>query len=66
MIRAYRIAAAGVIQAELAGTVAKFPDLAKLVTIGESLRGVPIQAVKVTKDARDTPDGERSAVMAAR
>jgi hypothetical protein len=53
----------GGLREELAATAKSFPKLAKLVTIGHSLRGVPIQAVKVTKNARSLPDGRRPAVL---
>ena len=39
------------------------PDLVKPEIIGHSLNGVPILALKVTKDARTTPDGQRPAVL---
>ncbi len=55
--------APGGIRQELAVTAARNPRLTKLVTIGKSLRGVPIQAVKVTRDARLVPDGRRPAAM---
>jgi hypothetical protein len=57
--------APGGLREELEATAAKFPRLAKLVTIGKTLRGVPIEAVKVTRDARSTPDGKRPAVLYA-
>ncbi|MCU7723987.1 M14 family zinc carboxypeptidase [Actinoplanes sp. KI2] len=53
----------GGIREELATTAARFPHLAKLETIGYSLRGQPIQAVKVTAGARTVPDGRRPAVL---
>ncbi|PRY27688.1 M14 family metallopeptidase [Pseudosporangium ferrugineum] len=53
----------GGLREELAATAASHPRLAKLVTIGTSLKGVPIQAVKVTRDARLVPDGRRPAVL---
>ncbi len=53
----------GGLREELVATAAKSPKLAKLVTIGRSVRGVPIQAVKVTRDARRVPDGRRPAVL---
>ncbi|MEV8506164.1 M14 family zinc carboxypeptidase [Actinoplanes sp. NPDC051475] len=56
-------AAPGGIRDELAATAASHPRLAKLVTIGKSLKGVPIQAVKVTRDARVVRDGRRPAVV---
>jgi hypothetical protein len=37
--------------------------ITKLVTIGHSLRGLPIYAMKVTKDARTVADGSRPAVL---
>ena len=37
--------------------------ITKLVTIGQSLRGLPIYAIKVTKDARTVADGSRPAVL---
>ena len=58
-----RYDAPGGIREELAATAARFPKLAKLETIGRSLRGVPIQAVKVTVDANAVPDGKRPAVL---
>lgn len=39
------------------------PGIVKLETIGQSLRGQPIYALKVTKDARRTTDGSRPAVL---
>ncbi|UQU67024.1 immune inhibitor A [Couchioplanes caeruleus] len=55
----------GGLREELAATAAQNPRLAKLVTIGRTLKGVPIQAVKVTRDARVVPDGRRPAVLYA-
>ncbi|MEV4638818.1 M14 family zinc carboxypeptidase [Actinoplanes sp. NPDC049548] len=56
-------AAPGGIRDELAATAARHPRLAKLVTVGKTLKGVPIQAVKVTRDARLVRDGRRPAVL---
>ncbi|MFI9641108.1 M14 family zinc carboxypeptidase [Micromonospora sp. NPDC051925] len=53
----------GGLRAEMAATVADHPELAELVTVGTSLRGVPIQAVKVTRGAQQVPDGQRPAVL---
>jgi Zinc carboxypeptidase len=39
------------------------PGIVKLETIGHSLRGQPIYALKVTKNARQTTDGSRPAVL---
>jgi hypothetical protein len=39
------------------------PGIVKLETIGQSLRGQPIYALKVTKNARQTDDGSRPAVL---
>ena len=48
---------------ELQALAASRPDLVKPLVIGHSLNGVPILALKVTKDARTTPDGQRPAVL---
>jgi hypothetical protein len=53
----------GGIRGELADVAARHPGLTELVTIGKSVRGVDIQAVRVTKDARQTRDGSRPAVL---
>jgi murein tripeptide amidase MpaA len=58
-------AAPGGLREELVQTAAAHPGLAKLVTIGKTVRGVPIQAVKVTRGARALPDGRRPAVLYA-
>ncbi|MGW4947058.1 M14 family zinc carboxypeptidase [Actinoplanes sp. NPDC004185] len=55
--------APGGLREELAQTVAANPRIAKLVTVGKTVRGVPIQAVKVTRDARVVPDGRRPAAI---
>ncbi|HYN97305.1 MAG TPA: M14 family zinc carboxypeptidase [Pilimelia sp.] len=55
----------GGIRDELVATAARFPKLAKLVTIGRSVQGKPILAVKVTKNARSVPDGRRPATVYA-
>ncbi|MEV0155913.1 M14 family zinc carboxypeptidase [Micromonospora sp. NPDC050686] len=55
----------GGIRDELTATVARFPKLAKLETIGTTVQGKPILAVKVTKNARSVPDGTRPAVLYA-
>src|SRR4051795_12112674 len=39
------------------------PGIVKLETIGHSLRGQPIYGIKVTKNARQTTDGSRPAVL---
>ena len=51
----------GGIRDELAAVAARYPRLAKLVTIGRTVQGKPILAVKVTKNARQTRDGSRPA-----
>jgi hypothetical protein len=53
----------GGIREELIATAARFPRLAKLETIGTTVRGVPIQAVRVTSNARAVPDGRRPSVL---
>ena len=55
----------GGLRDELAATAARFPKIAKLVTIGTSVRGTPIQAIKLTKGARNVPDGARPSVLYA-
>jgi hypothetical protein len=57
--------APGGLREELVATAAKFPRLAKLVTLGRTTKGVPIQAVKVTRDARTLTDGKRPSVLYA-
>ncbi|MFF3866442.1 M14 family zinc carboxypeptidase [Micromonospora sp. NPDC001898] len=56
---------AGGIRDELTATAARFPKLAKVETIGRTVQGKPILAVKVTRDARTVPDGKRPAVLYA-
>ncbi|MFQ5517427.1 MAG: M14 family metallopeptidase, partial [Acidimicrobiia bacterium] len=41
----------------------RYPDLAKLVTLGTSVQDRPMYAIKVTKDAPTVPDGTRPAVL---
>ena len=55
----------GGIRDELVETARANPRIAKLVTIGRTVTGQPILAVKVTKDARSVPDGKRPAVLYA-
>ncbi|MGW5192470.1 M14 family zinc carboxypeptidase [Kribbella sp. NPDC004138] len=54
---------AGGLLEELTQTAAANPGLAKLVTIGTTVQGKPIVAVKVTKDARLVTDGSRPSVL---
>lgn len=51
----------GGIRDELAAAAARYPGLTKLVTIGRSQQGKPIQALKITKNARQVRDGSRPA-----
>jgi hypothetical protein len=51
----------GGVRDEYVSTAARFPKLAKLVTIGRTWQGKPIIAVKVTKNARQLRDGARPA-----
>ena len=53
----------GGLRDELAATAARNPQITKLVTLGNTTRGVPIQAIKITKGARNVPDGARPSVM---
>jgi hypothetical protein len=55
--------APGGLRDELASTAARNPTITKLVTLGKSVRGVPIQAIKITKGARNVPDGARPSVL---
>ncbi|MFG1610537.1 M14 family zinc carboxypeptidase [Actinoplanes sp. NPDC049265] len=55
--------APGGLRDEIAATAARNPKIAKLITIGNSLRGVPIQGIKLTKGARNVPDGARPSVL---
>jgi hypothetical protein len=55
----------GGLREELVATAAKYPKLAKLVTIGRTVKGQPIQAVKVTRNARTLADGKRPSVLYA-
>jgi hypothetical protein len=51
------------IKTQMEKLAAKYPKIAKLETIGHSHRGVPIYAMKVTKNARKVRDGSRPAVL---
>ena len=53
----------GGIRDELLATAAEFPRLTKVETIGRSVQDKPILAVKVSRDAKDVPDGTRPAVL---
>jgi hypothetical protein len=56
---------AGGLRDELTATAARYPDLTKVETIGRTLQGKPIIAVKVTKNARAVADGKRPSVLYA-
>ena len=51
------------IKTQLERLAERHPGIAKLETIGHSIRGLPIYAMKVTKGARRTADGSRPAVL---
>ena len=51
------------IKTQMENLAAKYPGIAKLETIGHSLSGLPIYAMKVTKDAKKRKDGSRPAVL---
>jgi hypothetical protein len=53
----------GGIKDELVAISRQYPQLTKLVTIGRSVRGQDILAVKVTKDAGKVADGRRPSVL---
>jgi hypothetical protein len=55
----------GGIRDELTATAARFPALTKVETIGRTVQGQPILAVKVTRNAKSVPDGRRPAVLYA-
>ncbi|MGW4462078.1 M14 family zinc carboxypeptidase [Micromonospora sp. NPDC004704] len=53
----------GGIRDEITSTAARFPKLTKVETIGKTVQGKPILAVKVTKNAKNVEDGKRPAVL---
>ena len=53
----------GGIRDEIVALAQQYPGLAKLESIGTSLQGQQILAVKVTRNARNVPDGARPAVL---
>jgi Zinc carboxypeptidase len=48
---------------QLRGMAERYPRITELVRIGFSLRGVPIYAMRVTRNADTVPDGRRPAVL---
>ncbi|PZG18257.1 zinc carboxypeptidase [Micromonospora craterilacus] len=55
----------GGIRDEITATAARHPKLTQVQTIGRSAQGKPILAIKVTKNAKNTKDGKRPAVLYA-
>ena len=55
----------GGIADELRETAAAYPGITKLVTIGQTVQGKPILALKVTKNAKTLKDGKRPSVLYA-
>jgi hypothetical protein len=55
--------ATGGLEEELVRLAADHPDMTKLVTIGETVNGEEIVALKVTADARQRDDGARPATL---
>ena len=53
----------GGIADELRETAAAYPKITKLVTIGKTVQGKKILALKVTKDAKRIKDGRRPSVL---
>ena len=53
----------GGLREELVSTAGAHPGLAKLVTVGTTVQGKPLVAVKVTRNARHLKDGTRPAVL---
>lgn len=54
---------AGGLQEELAGIARQYPGITKLVSIGKTLQGRDILALKLTKGARTVRDGAKPAVL---
>lgn len=54
---------AGGIEDELRETAAAYPAITKLVTLGQSVNGQDILALKVTKNAKQLKDGKRPSVL---
>ena len=48
---------------EMGQLAAVNPDVMKLERIGTSTLGKPIEALKMTEDARNVPDGTRDAIL---
>ena len=53
----------GGIRDEIAAVAARYPSLTKVVTIGRTVQGKPILAIKVTKNAKQTRDGSRPSTL---
>jgi hypothetical protein len=51
------------IKTQMENLAKRYSDIAKLETIGHTIKGVPIYAMKVTKGARKHKDGKRPAVL---
>ena len=51
----------GGIRDEIVAVAARFPRLTKVVTIGRTVQGKPILAIKVTRNAKQIADGARPA-----
>jgi len=51
------------IKTQMEDLAKQYPKITKLVTIGRSVRGLPIYAMKVTDNAKSTKDGTRPAVL---
>ena len=51
------------IKTQMEDLAKQYPKIAKLETIGHSLNGLPIYAMKVTNNAKSTKDGSRPAVL---
>ncbi|MFI0978941.1 M14 family zinc carboxypeptidase [Streptomyces sp. NPDC021093] len=53
----------GGLQEELLATAQKYPDLTKLVSIGKTVQGKDILALKLTKNAKRTGDGAKPSTL---
>ena len=51
------------IKTQLENLARRYDRITELVTIGRSIRGLPIYAMRVTRNADQTPDGRRPAVL---
>jgi hypothetical protein len=53
----------GGLREELEKVAAEHPSITKLLTVGHTVQGQPIKGIKVSRSARQMPDGQRPAVV---